>query len=897
VGLRRLARIIRHRVTSVMRPSRLDREVERELQVHLEALAREKIDEGLSPEAARREARLSLGNPAALREACRDQRRVGWIHDAGQDVRYGWRMLAGAPAFSIVAIVSLGLGIGATAGVLGLIGAIQYDSMPAGTAGRLVAVRGISLDRAATTRGVSAADYAAWKERSTSFDALELSLSGPRDLGGEGSMHSERTNGLAVTAGYLPMLGVEPLAGRFFTADEARARAPVVILSEALWRRRYGGRHDIIDQSIPIGEGRSTVIGVVPRTFRYRSERIELWTPLHIPPTTPPSGGRLFSMIGRLAPGVPLERAQSDLRAISARLADERPEVNAGWTVDVHPLQDEFFGWTREPLLLLLGAVAVVFLMACANLAALLLARGTIRHREIAVRAALGAGRARLVRQLLVESLLLAATGGALGLAVAWITIRGLVGMPPPVGTPPIAPFGLDLRVLAVITALSAASAFVFGVVPALVVSAATPGASLNGPGSPTVSRRGHGLRGALVAGQIALALLLSIVFGLLVSSFLRLERRHLNMETSDLLMFEVRTHAPLRVVGQHRGFPYVERLNAPAQTFARILERLRLFPGVEAAGGISYPPVDSLILPTMEVRLERSPHGQAAYFLVTPGLFETLRTPLTRGRDLAETDTAERSWVAIVNEAAAARFWPGSDPIGQLLTIDSVPEERPREVIGVVRNIPTRHAQLEPQPIVYASYLQQPARYRGPYASMFGQMTFHVRAANPLDLVAAIREAVAEIETRPVASVMTVESRRSIGRGRTRYDLGVLGILTAAAALLVAIGVYGLLTYTVSLTTREIGIRKALGAARRSVALLLARHVLAVVFFGLVAGWAGAIAATRLLASRLWGVSPTDPATFLIMGSLLVAVALLACIGPVRRAMSVDPTVALRCE
>jgi putative ABC transport system permease protein len=431
--------------------------------------------------------------------------------------------------------------------------------------------------------------------------------------------------------------------------------------------------------------------------------------------------------------------------------------------------------------------------------------------------------------------------------------------------------------------------------VPALAASQSRPASPLKEP-DVAVGRR-HRLRTGLVAAQLALALILLIGFGLLMNSFLRLTGRDLNFEPSGLLTFDFRTDAPQRPLGQYRGLPYYELVGTPAQTVKQVHERLAAIPGAESVGGISFPPVNSLILPVMDVSIEgRS--ARAAYFLITPNVFQTMRTRLVRGRDVSEADTVSRPWVAIVNETAARQFWPGADPLGRRLTVDVVPEEQPREVIGIVRDIPPRHGQIEPQPVIYASYLQQPSRYGGPFGGMFGQMTFIIRHKNdPLSLVPAARKAVAEIEPRPISSVLTAEQRLEYGRERIRYNLFLIGVLAGTAALLAAVGVYGMLTYSVSQRTREIGIRKALGASPHAIVMFIGRYVLAVVAAGLAVGLAGALALTRLMTSQLWGITPTDPSTYAAVSLLLVLVALLACVGPARRAIAVDATVALRSE
>jgi len=558
-----------------------------------------------------------------------------------------------------------------------------------------------------------------------------------------------------------------------------------------------------------------------------------------------------------------------------------------------------------EPLLTLEAAVALVLLIACANVAGLLLARGTVRHRQIALRVALGARRGRIIRQLLTESVLLSLVGGALGVLVAWGGLRALVAMSPPPGAPRIAEVGLNLPMLGVLALLSVGTGLLFGVVPALAGSQRDLTVSLNESARGTGTRPGrHRLREILVAAQIALALVLQIGSGLLMNSFLRLAGRDLNFDPEGLLTFEFRIpwQHYLHRVGSYHDFPYFEIRPPPALTMERVFNKLREVPGAASVAGSSFPPVNSLIVPTVAVAIEgqheRGRHAlSVAYFLVTPNFFATMNAPLVRGRDFSDLDTASAPWVAIVNESTARRFWPGADPIGKRFTFDVVPEERPREVVGVVRDIPIRSRQTGPEPVIYASYLQQPSRYRNPWANMFGQMTFVLRSsADPMSLVPAARRAVAQIDpNRPLANVATVE--QYLGERRFRYYVLVLGVFALAATGLAAIGVYGVMAYAVAQRTHEIGIRMALGASASEVVNLVGRRAVWLISTGVVLGLAGSLALTRLIASQLWGVTPTDPATFAGVSLLLALVALLACVVPTRRALAVDPTFALRSD
>jgi putative ABC transport system permease protein len=552
------------------------------------------------------------------------------------------------------------------------------------------------------------------------------------------------------------------------------------------------------------------------------------------------------------------------------------------------------------------AAVALVLLIACANVAALLLSRGSTRQREVALRVALGAGRARIVRQLLTESVLLAIVGGALGVFIAELALRAVVSMTTPPGSPPLVPIGLNGRVLGLLALLTLGTGIACGLAPALLGSRLDPIGSLK-DAAPTAGPHGRrGVpRGALVSAQLALALILLIGSGLLLNSFVRLVSRDLNFVADGLvrLDFSIPSGRYAKPIGSYGGYAYFEINPAPSASIQRVLDRLRALPGVESAGGISAPPVDAFVLATVQVGLTDGPSGSveppsAAYFIVTPSLFATIGTPIVRGREFTARDVVNTGWVAVVNETAARRFWPGEDPIGKRLTLDIVPEEQMREVVGVVRDIPTRHAE-DPQPVVYASFLQQPARYRAPWANLPGSMTFMLRATgDPAALVPAARRAVAEIEPdRPLAAASTVEAHMRNAMARFRDSVALVGVFAGMATLLAAIGTYGVMAYTVSQRTREIGIRRAMGAGPRQIIAFVGRRALLLVAVGLAGGLAGALALTRFIASQLWGVTPTDPPTFAAVSLLLAGVAVVACIGPVRRAMAVDPTIALRSD
>ncbi len=887
----RLLRVAFQRLRSLSRKDKMDAELEKELAFLFEQLVKENTADGMAPDEARKAASRTLGNFALLEEQCRDQRRVSWLHDLWQDALYGLRMLRNHPGFTAIAVGSLALGIGANTAVLGAIDSVLLGSLPFPNASRLVLIHTFPLDDARQNNSASLPDYLAWKDQCHVFEAMGASLNDQRDFGAEeDGTPAERIAGQGFSPDLFQTLGVQPMLGRVFTdaEDLIDHQAPVVVISHRLWQQRFGADPNILNKQVRLNGVTTAIIGVMPPDFRYSDGTKEYWVPLPMNRLQLQGSARYFVVVARLKAGATLAEAQADLDAVAARLAKDFPDRHKGWGVRVQTLHDSLFGWTKEPLFTLQAAVALVLLIACANVAGLLVARGAVRTPEMAMRVALGAGRGRIVRQLLTESVLLSVAGGALGILVSWWGLRGLVALGPPPGSPRIGEIDLSFRMLSVSALLSVVTGLVFGVLPALDSSRAR-----------TRSSR-HRLRGALVAAQIALALVLLAGSGLMMKSFLRLSGRELNFDPQGLLTFEVRIPSQeyTRNLGSYRGFPYHTVSPPPSRTMERIYNRLRALPGAESVAGTSYVPVNSLILPVLNATLEDHHALSAAYFLVTPNFFATLKTPLIRGRDFDDRDTLSRPWVAVINETTARRFWPGQDPIGKRFTLDVVPEEQPREVIGVVRDIPTQSQDPDPAPVIYASYLQQPARYRGPFGNMFGQMTFVLRTGNPLALLAEARRAVAEVDPdRPLANIATMQ-RQFGGFMRERgYYVLVLGVFAFAATLLAAIGIYGVMAYSVAQRTHEIGIRMALGASAREVVKLVGRRALLLISAGLVLGLAGSLALTRLIASQLWGVTPTDPATFAAVSLLLAVVALLACFVPARRAIRVDPTVALRSE
>jgi putative ABC transport system permease protein len=929
----RLFRILRQRLRALFRRDSIDAELNQELAFHLEHLIQEFVERGLPLEDARHAARRAIGNIPSLEEQCRDHRSVTWIHDLRRDVTYGLRMLRKNPGFTLVAVLSLALGIGANTAVVSVLDGVFRGPSPIPDDERLVVLRTFPLDGRRFVTHATLSEYFAWRDASRSFETMGVSLGHNADFGADaGGAPAERINGQSMSPDAFVALGVRPIIGRVFTSEEALGDVPerVIVISHRLWQRRFGGRPDILDLQVRLDRVDRTVIGVMPEGFRYPSEVTDYWIPLPLDRSEFRGPRRFYVVTARLKPGVTIQQAQTELDVITTRLAREDPGRHGGWGVGVRPVRSVMFGWTVPPFLTLGAAVALVLLVACANLAGLLLARGLVRRPEMAVRTALGAARGRLVRQLLTESLLLSGAGGLLGVLVAWGGVRALVAMSPPPGGMSIADVSVSPRMLAVTSLVSILTGVAFGLTPALMTTRAEPTGLLkespNGGGTGVRPP----FRTALVAAQFALTVVLLVGSGLLTRSFVQLLSRDLQFDPDRLLTFEL--HTPLGDYLHRRGsvdgVPYFEIDPTPSLALERVYRGLQALPGVESVAGVSMPLLNSVVLHSATISVDAPSEaagggsiggsgpalslalGQArahaadrrllnaAYFLVTPGFFTSIKAKLIHGRDFSERDSNSSQWVAIVNESAALRFWPGRDPVGQRFRMPDVPDEREREVIGVVRDIPLSR-QADPAPVLYASYLQQPARYPQPGSNMFGRMTLMIRTSgDPMGLLPAARRVVAGIDPgRPLASVSTMEGQlRGLVPQRGYVALATTAF-ALAAMLLSAMGIYGVMAYSVAQRTREIGIRVALGAGAREIVLLVGGRTMALVLVALSAGLAGSLMLTRLLQSQLWGVTPTDPVTFAAVIALLVLVALAAAFIPIRRATDVNPAVALRCE
>ncbi|MGP0073294.1 MAG: ABC transporter permease [Bryobacteraceae bacterium] len=828
-----------------------------------------------------------------------------------QDVLFGLRLLRTKPGFTAVAALSLALGIGANTAIFSIVNTVLLTSLAYRDPSRLVMIETTPPGHPEQSDTATVPDFIAWRDQSRSFESLGAGDIDAKEFGaGENGTAPERIEGEEFSPGVFRALGVPPLMGRTFTDEEDAVDSPatVLVISHRLWQRRYGGDPNIVNKTIQLTRGTATIIGVMPPGFHFVNEKAEYWMPLSINHFQLQGSGTYLSVVARLKPGVSIEQAREEMKSIADQLARNFPTRNKGRGLRVEPLHDAIFGWMKQPLGMLEGVVAFVLLIACANVAGLQLARGQSRRAEIALRAALGAGRWRIVRQFLVESVLLSLLGGLLGVAFAWAGLRLLIAISPS-WFPMLDHIGISWGVLAFTAALSIVAGIAFGIVPAWRASRPNLADSLKDAGRGSLGPGHHRLRGALVAGQIALALILLAGAGLMINSFLRITGAELGCKPSGVITFEYDfpVSQNVKMIGSYHNFPLLDVNPLPAQKFDRLYDRIRALPGVQsAAGSVLMPVVDEMDAFTFTIQGRPVPQNDAqrnamsaVVFPVTPGLFTTIRAPLLRGRDFTARDIASAPWVAIVNQTMARTFWPNEDPIGKRITLDLVPEERPRQIVGIAPDIKVGVLQKKPEPAMYISHLQRPPHVRGPYQWTRAYMTYLVRpSGSAASVIPQLRQAVAEMDpSRPVGNFRTMDEALATEVKEPRYYMLLLSIFAGIATLLATVGIYGVMAHSVAERTREIGIRMALGAHWRDVIQLVMGSALLLIATGLVVGLGGSLALTRLIAFRLWGVTATDPATFASVALLLAVVAVLATLIPVRRAMRVDPTVALRYE
>jgi len=814
-----------------------------------------------------------------------------------QDLRYGARMLLKNPGFTLVAVTTLSLGIGANSAIFSVVNSVLLRELPYREPRRLVMVwsdRPQLQARTGMTEGpVSAADFTDWRDQNQSFEQIAALHSQSLNITGAGE--PKFVGGVRASASLFALLGVEARHGRVFLPEEDRAGANrVVILSDRLWVRGFGADPKIIGQTISLNNEPYTVVGVMPPDFQFPRKadlpagfqfprEVDLYTPLALTPEQRNNRGRHYlSVIARLKPQTGFEQARAEMEGIAERLKQQYPNTNRDKGVRLVAFHQQVVGKARPALLALLGAVGFVLLIACANIANLLLARGAARQKELAIRAALGAGRLRVIRQLLTESLLLAASAGALALLLAvWGVdlLRAII----PNNLPRADEIGVDVRVFGFTLVVSLGAGILFGLIPALQASRTDLNETLKEGGRSSGGGGHNRFRGLLVISEIALALLLLVGAGLLARSFVRLMSVDPGLDPRNVLTMDIMLPRGKYQPPQQAAF------------FQQLLERLRALPGVQSAGAV-YPLPLSGAEEGMGFGIEGRPPAtpgerrNAGPRWVSPDYFKALKIQLLKGRVFTESDGAEAPLVLVINEAMARQYWPNEDPIGGRVAFNGLGNQPIwREIVGVVKDV--RHTALdtESKPQMYFPFTQFPSPF----------MTLVARTdGDPLSLVAAARSQVQAIDRdQPISNIHTMEELLAKSVSQRRFNLLLLAIFAGVALLLAVVGIYGVMSYSVEQRTHEIGVRMALGGGAADVLRLLLGQGMKLVAIGVAIGLAAAFGLTRLISALLFDVRATDPVTFVTLALLLTVVALLACYIPARRATKVDPIVALRRE
>jgi putative ABC transport system permease protein len=806
-----------------------------------------------------------------------------------QDIRYAIRLCLRTPGFTLVAVVALALGIGANTAIFTIVNAVLLERLPFRDADRIVVLWEEGAHRPGHSNVLGPAQYLRWSDRVTAFDKMAALVDTRANITGRGD--PEEVVVQNVTADFFPILGIPPLIGRPFSdAENADPDAPVVILGYEFWQRRFGGDPTVIGQTIQLNARPQTVVGVMPPGFRLflkegslAGKPSDLWAPWVLPANGRDSGGRYHEAIARLKPGVSAAEAETQLKTIAAALAVETPQRNRNWTAQVHRLHDELSGEYRRSLLVLAGAVAFVLLIACANVANLLLARGAVRQREIAIRSALGAPRRRVIRQLLTESFVLAALGGAAGLLLAVGGVDVLVALSP-VDLATSTDARVSYPVLAFTAFVSLLTAIACGVAPAFEGSRTDVHETLK-----DAARQGGGgvrhrrMRQAFVVSEVALAVVLLVGAGLMLRSFRSLQRVDPGYATANILTMRLQLpSAKYRDDAQRIRF------------FQDVTARVQELPGVQAVGAVSFLPLTSLGAGT-SFTIEGQPPPPPGQDNVTNvsvcdnGFFRAMNVPLVRGRLFTEREMREKSNVVLISESLVRKYFAGEDPIGKRLGIYMTNPIVPTEIVGVVGDVRFQDLTAAPRPTTYWPHPQL----------AYSSMTLTVRAAgDPLALAPSVERTVHALDKdQPVADVRTMGQWVAKSLAQARFSSTLLALFAALALLLAAIGIYGVMSYAVSQRTSEIGIRLAIGADRGDIMRMILGNAARLAGTGLAAGVALALALSRTLTSLLYETTGTDPITFAGVVAVLGAVAVLASYLPARRASRIPPVDALRAQ
>ncbi len=815
-----------------------------------------------------------------------------WV---ARDLQYGARLLWNAPRFSAVALLALSLGMGATTAIFSAVDAVLLRPLPYREPQRLLIVWEKNQAQNKFKLFVAPINFQQWKQQSRSFEDMaaiqdiHFNLTG----GPNGHIEPEEMRAERVSASLFPLLGVQPVVGRAFRPEEDQpGHANFALLSHRLWERRFAADRSIPGKTIRLRDQDYTVVGVLPAGFSILDPSVDIYVPLAINTSDPRiAGGRNLMVVARLKSGVEIDRARTEMEAIGSGLERSNPALNTGWRPSLFPFRDELVGKAyqsnqagpRGALLVLLGAVGFLLLMACTNVANLLLARGATRRREIAIRHALGAGRGRIAVQLLSESMILALGGGVLGIILAW----GVLAVLARLGADSIPLLGearLDVRLFLFALGVSVFTGILFGMAPAIQLSGSHLNTALTEGGrSGTTGRRGRAMRSFLVVVEVALSVVVLIAAGLLIRSFVRLRSTDPGFHPDGLLTFRL-------LLGGSRNASPDRRISFVHQ----VDDRMAVLPGVQAVGGVNWLPLSGLYGGTMftvegQPALPADQRPTGAIRSVTPSYFRAMGIPLIAGRDFTDADTAQSPPVIVVNQTIAKRFWPQGQPLGGHLLLQDVGNGRLAEIVGVVGDVKLDRIENEDWPTIYGPYPQLP----------FVTMVMVLKTAgSALSLAPTVEREIHQLDPdQPVADVLSMERPVDQPVAGSRHNAVLLGGFAGLAFILAAVGIYGVVSYDVSVRTHEIGLRMALGAQSRDVLRLVIGEGARLAAFGIAAGLSAAVALTRLMASMLYGVKATDAYTFAAISVLLGVVALVACYLPSRRAMALDPLVALRHE
>ena len=804
-----------------------------------------------------------------------------------QDIRFAFRMLLKRPGFTLVVVLTLALGIGANTTIFSAIDTVLLKPLPYKDPDRLMVVWETNKqlgpemwDRNEVTIG----NFLDWRSRNQSFEQLGSLFYTDMNLSGIGE--PERIKSCVVTTNFFQVLGVQPVLGRSFLPEEENPGSPfTVIISHDLWQRLFGADPGVINKNLMLNGHHVAVVGVMPSGFELQfptSMHVDMWVPLIIDSGAPDRSMNFLYALARLKPRVTREQAQTEMNLIASQLQQQYPETNADRGVRVVPLHKQVVGNVESYLYMLFAAVGFVLLIACANVAGLLLARVTARHREVAIRLALGASRWRLMRQLLTESLILSVLGGLFGLLVAYAGIKLLLALTPS-EAPRLHEIGLHVPVFLWTLAISVVTGLLFGLAPAVQASRPDLNKSLKESSGRNTSSQRSGLRNLLVVSEVAVALLLLVGAGLMTKSFVRLQQVNPGFDATNVLTMYI-------------ALPTNKYRRQQVNIFYdQLIERVGNLPGVKSVGGIDPLPLSNSNV-SNSVVVEGAPvvalaeRPSVGVRVVTPGYFQTMSIPILKGRTFNAQDRENTPNVIVVNEALASRFWPNEDAIGKRLSIEEDPGKQVwREIVGVAGNVKHKALETDVMPEAYFPYQQFPGN--------FMNLVVHT-TSDPVSMVPAIRNQVSSIDKdQPVSDVMTMEQRLAKSVASSRFVMLLLGSFSVLALGLAAIGIYGVMAYLVTQRTQEIGVRMALGAQRRDVLRLVVGKGMALAIVGTTIGVVASLAFTRLMRSLLFEVTPTDWLTFVIASTVLLGVALLACYIPARRATKVDPLIALRYE